>query len=69
MEHIASIRDLHTKFSAMLAEDLSEQHYQSFMEANPRLIPREFIQTTDYTSILSCGNSRLLRTTSRTFST
>jgi Domain of unknown function (DUF4263) len=37
-------KQLLAEFSKLLGEDLPEQAYQLFMEANTRLIPREFVQ-------------------------
>ena len=39
-----SARALKAEFTALLSKEHSEQTYQSFMEKNTRLVPREFVQ-------------------------
>lgn len=41
---MSSPKELFEQFSALLASGEKEQVYQSFLEDNPQLIPREFIQ-------------------------
>lgn len=44
MAHFASLPDLQREFLKLLDAKLPEQAYQTFLEENTRLIPREFIQ-------------------------
>ncbi len=44
MAHIPSIRDLQCSYLRLLDEQRKEQDYQTFLEENTRLIPREFVQ-------------------------